>query len=160
MLTPEDYMQQAMQLAARAAELGEVPVGAVVVCNGEVIGEGYNQPISGNDPTAHAEIIAIRNAAQKLRNYRLVDCDLYVTIEPCSMCVGAITHARIKKLWFGADEPKSGAVKSGIQLLNAEHLNRQIEWQGGVLAEQCRAQISAFFEMRRKEKKKEKLDKR
>lgn len=149
----EHWMQQALQLAERAAGLGEVPVGAIVVRDGEIIGRGWNQPISGCDPTAHAEIQALRAAAEYLGNYRLVDCDLYVTIEPCTMCAGAIVHARVRRVVFGALEPKAGAVCSRGELFAQPWLNHRVEWLGGVLEADCSARISAFFRSRREQKK-------
>ncbi|WP_409525088.1 tRNA adenosine(34) deaminase TadA [Nitrincola sp. MINF-07-Sa-05] len=145
----EYWMAAALERAALAAQRLEVPVGAVVVLAGEIIGEGWNQPISGDDPTAHAEVVALRDAARRIGNYRLVDADLYVTIEPCMMCVGAMVHARIRRLIFGATEPKAGAVVSQLRALELPHLNHQIEYQGGVLADQCSEQIRAFFRSRR-----------
>ncbi len=149
--TPRDigWMQSALELASRACELGEVPVGAVLVKGGEVIGEGWNRPISSHDPTAHAEIIALRDAATRLNNYRLPGTCLYVTIEPCTMCLGAMIHARVDRIVFGAAEPRAGAVQSQLQLLEAGHFNHRIAWVGGVLAEQCGAMISEFFRVRR-----------
>jgi len=147
------WMRHAMTLAARAAELGEVPVGAVLVKDGEIIGEGWNQPISGHDPTAHAEIMALRDAAQRLKNYRLIDSTLYITIEPCTMCSGAIVHARVARVVYGATEPKAGSVVSNGQLFEQPWMNHQVACEGGVLAEECSAQISAFFQMRRAQKK-------
>lgn len=147
------FMTRALALAKQAAELGEVPVGAVVVRNNEIVGEGYNRPITDHDPTAHAEIIALRAAAQQVGNYRLVDCQLYVTIEPCSMCVGALHHARISHLYYGASEPKSGAVSSGISLANAGHFNHTMQITGGLMDAECSALISAFFAGRREQKK-------
>lgn len=149
----EHWMQAALKLAECAAEVGEVPVGAVVVLDGEVIGEGWNHPISGHDPTAHAEIMALRAAAQKVENYRLVDADLYVTIEPCTMCAGAIVHARIRRVVYGATEPKSGAVCSNGQVFDQPWMNHRVESVGGVLAERCSERISQFFQQRRAEKK-------
>ena len=148
--TNDVYMARALELAQRAAEAGEVPVGAVIVKNGEVIGEGYNQPISSADPTAHAEIIAMRNAAAFLNNYRLTDCDLYVTIEPCTMCVGAMVHARIKRIVFGAVEARAGALQSQLQLMDGDYYNHSIDWHGGVLADQCGAVMRDFFREKRK----------
>lgn len=142
-----------MQLAQRAAQLGEVPVGAVLVLNGEVIGEGWNQPISGHDPTAHAEIMALRAAAQHIQNYRLVDSTLYITIEPCTMCAGAIIHARVARVVFGATEPKAGAALSNGQLFDQLWMNHRVRYDGGVLEEECREQISAFFRQRRAQHK-------
>lgn len=142
-----------MTLAERAAELGEVPVGAVLVRDGEVIGEGWNQPISGCDPTAHAEILALRDAARRVENYRLIDATLYITIEPCTMCAGAIVHARVARVVFGATEPKAGTAVSNGQLFDQPWMNHRLEYEGGVLAEECSAQISAFFRKRRAQQK-------
>lgn len=144
------YMTRALELAQKAAEAGEVPVGAVVVKGGEVVGEGFNQPISCADPTAHAEIIAMRNAATFLNNYRLTDCDLYVTIEPCTMCVGAMVHARIKRIIFGAAEPRAGALQSQLQLMDGDYYNHIIDWHGGVLSDHCGAVMRDFFREKRK----------
>ncbi|KEA65449.1 tRNA-specific adenosine-34 deaminase [Marinobacterium lacunae] len=152
----EYWMEQALALAERAAELGEVPVGALVVRDGEIIGRGWNHPISGNDPTAHAEIMALRDAAQSVDNYRLVGADLYVTIEPCTMCAGAIIHARIHRVVFGAVEPKAGAVQSQSALFDAGWANHRVLWQGGVLAKRCSERISAFFAARRAQKRQQK----
>lgn len=153
-LNPDQkWMDYAQRLAAKAEALGEVPVGAVLVKDGEVLGEGFNQPISSHDPSAHAEIVALRAAAEKLQNYRLVGATLYVTLEPCTMCVGAIVHSRIARLVYGAAEPKAGAVKSASNLLNAAWFNHQIEVTGGVQAEACGQQLSDFFAARRKAKK-------
>ena len=153
--TDQIYMQHALQLATRAAELGEVPVGAVVVYEGEIVGEGWNQPISAHDPSAHAEVIALRDAAKTLRNYRLVDTTLYVTLEPCTMCAGAIVHARVARLVYGAVEPKSGVAESNGCLFNAAHLNHCVALTSGVLADQCGEKISQFFRVRRMAKKKQ-----
>lgn len=150
------WMTYALELAQQAADAGEVPVGAVVVLDDKVIGEGWNQPISGHDPTAHAEIMALRDAAAKIGNYRLSGATLYVTIEPCTMCAGAIIHARIKRVVFGATEPKAGAVISNALLFDQSWVNHWPEYRGGVLAEACSAAISAFFRHRREEKKAEK----
>lgn len=149
----EHWMQTALELAERAAELGEVPVGAVVVLNDEVIGEGWNHPISGHDPTAHAEMMALRAAAKRVENYRLVDADLYVTIEPCTMCAGAIVHARVRRVIYGATEPKSGAVCSNGRVFDQPWMNHRVEYIGGVMAERCSERISRFFQQRRAEKK-------
>ncbi|WP_428033148.1 tRNA adenosine(34) deaminase TadA [Amphritea sp.] len=151
------WMEHALQLAQRAADAGEVPVGAVVVLNGAIIGEGWNQPISGHDPTAHAEIMALREAAAKIANYRLAGATLYVTIEPCTMCAGAIIHARVKRVVFGASEPKAGAVISNALMFDQSWMNHWPEYTGGVMAEQCSDAISAFFRQRRSEKKAAKL---
>lgn len=152
MSTDEFYMAKALQLAEQAGAAGEVPVGAIVVKDGEIVGEGFNQPISGCDPTAHAEIVAMRNAANNLSNYRLSDCDLYVTIEPCTMCVGAMVHGRIRRVLFGALEPRAGALQSQLQLMDQSHYNHSIEWQGGVLAQECGDLISRFFRRKRESK--------
>lgn len=143
------YMQEALQLAAQAAAAGEVPVGAVVVKDGTVIGRGYNQPIAGADPTAHAEIMAMRDASRILGNYRLADCDLYVTLEPCVMCAGAIMHARIRQVVFGASDPKTGACGSAIDLFAQPHLNHHATVRGGLLAEDAVLLLQDFFAKRR-----------
>jgi len=142
-------MRYALNRAIEAGERGEVPVGAIVVVDGEVIAEGFNQPIATNDPTAHAEIVAIRRAAALLGNYRLTDASLYVTIEPCQMCVGAMTHARIARLIYGAQEPKAGAIESAMRAHEHSSLNHRIEVTGGVLAEESRRLMQAFFQERR-----------
>ncbi|HEY0906816.1 MAG TPA: tRNA adenosine(34) deaminase TadA [Methylophilus sp.] len=147
-----DFMQQAIALAQQAASQGEVPVGAIVVKDGVVIGRGSNAPISRSDPTAHAEIQAMREAAQHLGNYRLVDCTLYVTLEPCAMCSGAIQHARIARLVYGASDAKTGCCGSVLDLMAETRLNHHCQVTGGVLADQCGAQLSAFFRQRRLEK--------
>jgi tRNA(adenine34) deaminase len=152
----QHWMAEALKQAALAESLGEVPVGAVVVLNGEIIGKGFNQPISSKDPTAHAEVVALRDAALAIDNYRLVDAELFVTLEPCSMCAGAITHARIKRLVYGATEPKSGVVSSQQQFFQQSFLNTSVEVLGGVLAEQSQQLLQAFFAKRRKERKQEK----
>ena len=149
----EKYMRRAIELAQQGEALGEVPVGAVIVCNDEVVGEGFNQPITSHDPTAHAEVVALRSAANSIQNYRVIDSTLYVTLEPCTMCVGALIHARISRLVFGTTEPKAGAVVSQSQLLDASYFNHRIEMQGGVLAEECQHQLSDFFRRRREELK-------
>lgn len=145
-------MARALELAERGAALGEVPVGAALVRDDQIIGEGWNQPISGCDPSAHAEIVALRMAAQAVQNYRLPGSTLYVTLEPCTMCVGAMVHARIQRLVYGAAEPKAGAVESRARLLESDYYNHGIVWQGGVLAEQCSAQLSGFFQQRREQR--------
>jgi len=150
----EDFMRLAMALATEAAALGEVPVGAVLVKDGVVIGKGRNAPISLSDPTAHAEIQAMREAAQALGNYRLVDCVLYVTLEPCAMCSGAIQHARIARLVYGASDPKTGCCGSVVNLMAEDKLNHHCEVTSGLLAEECGALLSAFFRQRRLEKSK------
>jgi tRNA(adenine34) deaminase len=145
----EYWMQHALRLAEQAEREGEVPVGAVLVLNDEMIGEGFNRPISNNDPTAHAEMIALRQAAEQRNNYRLPDTTLYVTLEPCLMCAGALIHARIKHLVYGAYDQKAGAVVSRTQLLDQAFINHKVEYRGGILAEQCAHQLSAFFRARR-----------
>ena len=142
-------MRAALELAARGRERGEVPVGAVIVLDGVIIGEGYNQPIGAQDPTAHAEIVAIRAAAARVGNYRLAGAVLYVTIEPCLMCVGAMVHARIARLVYGAPEPKAGAVDSAVRALDHPSLNHRIDAARGVLADECRELMQAFFQERR-----------
>lgn len=148
-MTDENYMQIALALASQAALIGEVPVGAVVVKDGIIIGRGSNAPIANQDPTAHAEIIAMRDAAKHLGNYRLVDCTLYVTLEPCAMCTGAIQHARIARLVYGASDPKTGACGSVINLMAETKLNHHTEVCSGVLAEACGALLTDFFRARR-----------
>jgi tRNA(adenine34) deaminase len=145
----ERWMHLALQCAARAAEAGEVPVGAIVVRDGHVLASGFNCSISSHDPTAHAEILALRAAAQNVRNYRLPGSTLYVTLEPCVMCVGAIVHARVSRLVFGAREPKAGAVCSCAALLDSHRFNWQVSWVGGVLAADCGNLVSDFFRQRR-----------
>lgn len=144
-------MHRALALAAEAAGIGEVPVGAVVVLHGKEIGAGFNAPISGCDPTAHAEIRALRDAAARVGNYRLAGATLYVTLEPCTMCVGAIVHSRISRLVYGAAEPKAGAVESARRTLEEPHLNWRVEATGGVLKERCGDIISDFFNRRRQD---------
>ena len=145
----EYFMQIALDLAHQAALAGEVPVGAIVIKDGEIIGRGSNAPIGLHDPTAHAEIIAMRQAAEYLGNYRLVDCTLYVTLEPCAMCSGAIQHARFAQLVYGASDPKTGACGSVVDLMREPKLNHHTEVIGGVLAEECGAVLSGFFKARR-----------
>ena len=149
MQTDTDFMKIALELAKQAAENGEVPVGAIIVKDGIVIGRGANTPIGMHDPTAHAEIIAMRQAAEHVSNYRLVDCTIYVTLEPCAMCAGAIQHARITKLVFGASDPKTGACGSVVDLMNEPKLNHHTQVVGGVLAESCGEILSDFFKTRR-----------
>ncbi len=144
-----DYMQIALSLGRQAAQNGEVPVGAIVVKDGIVIGRGSNAPITLQDPTAHAEIIAMREAAQYIGNYRLVGCTLYVTLEPCAMCSGTIQHARVAKLVYGASDPKTGACGSVINLMNEPKLNHHCEVISGVLAQECGAVLTEFFKQRR-----------
>ena len=142
-------MREALRLAAQAAAQGEVPVGAVVVKDGSIVGRGYNAPIVSSDPTAHAEIGALREASKALRNYRLGGCTLYVTLEPCAMCAGAILHARIARLVYGAADPKTGACGSVVDLFAEKRLNHHAEITGGVLAAEAGKQLSAFFAARR-----------
>jgi tRNA(adenine34) deaminase len=144
------FMRVALELAAEAEEAGEVPVGAVVVRNGVIIGRGYNCPISAADPTAHAEVMALRNAAINVGNYRLADCTLYVTLEPCTMCVGAIFHARIGRLVYGAVDLKTGACGSVIDLPAEIRLNHHMQVTGNILAEEGAGKLKRFFEKRRK----------
>ena len=147
-------MRQALAQAHLAAELGEVPVGAVLVDEaGELIAAGHNQPISTNDPSAHAEIVTLRAAAQRLCNYRLPGCTLYVTLEPCTMCVGALVHARVKRLVYGATEPKSGAIESAQRLFETGRYNHQPIVEGGLLTGECSLLLSNFFETRRASRK-------
>jgi tRNA(adenine34) deaminase len=146
-------MQYAMQLAAKAEAAGEVPVGAVLVKDGQVIGEGWNLSISGHDPTAHAEMQAIRQSGQVLQNYRMLDCTLYVTLEPCAMCAGALVHSRVKRLVFGATDLKAGACGSVFDIVRHQKLNHQLDVSGGVLADACAGQLSGFFQKRRAEQK-------
>lgn len=148
-MTDDEYMQIALELAQQAAEAGEVPVGALVVKDGEIVGRGFNAPISSNDPSAHAEIQALRDAGSRLGNYRLVGCTLYVTLEPCAMCAGAIQHARIARLVYGARDPKTGACGSVVNLMQEARLNHHATVEGGVIAEACGGMLSAFFAARR-----------
>jgi len=154
------FIRRAMQLADQAQAQGEVPVGALVVYQGEIIGEGYNQLITTCSATAHAEIIALRAAGQYLHNYRLLDCELYVTLEPCPMCASAMVHSRIKKVIYGASDLKTGAAGSVMNLLSYEGVNHHVAVQSGVLAAECKAQLQAFFKARRQEKKALKLAQR
>ncbi len=142
-------MRKALELARLGRERGEVPVGAVVVLDEQVIGEGFNQPISAQDPTAHAEIVALRDAAARIGNYRLTGARLYVTIEPCQMCVGAMIHARIATVIYGAREPKAGAIESAMRAHEHPSLNHRLAAEGGILEEECRDLIQAFFVSRR-----------
>ena len=142
-------MRRALALAQRAADDGEVPVGAVVVMNGRLIGQGFNRPIRAHYPTAHAELVALRSAAAQIGNYRLTGATLYVTIEPCAMCAGALVHARIARLVFGAREPRAGAVVSTLRLLDQAHLNHRVEVVEGMLADESAMMLRAFFAERR-----------
>ncbi|MGB8116958.1 MAG: tRNA adenosine(34) deaminase TadA [Candidatus Sulfotelmatobacter sp.] len=145
----ELWMQEALRSAQRALEAGEVPVGAVVVSQGRIVGRGWNRNISDSDPTAHAEIAALREAGAVIGNHRLGECDLFVTIEPCAMCAGALVHARIKRLVYGADDPKAGAVRSVMQVLNHPQVNHKVEVRSGVLAGRCGELLQEFFRSRR-----------
>ncbi|MCP1647056.1 tRNA adenosine(34) deaminase TadA [Pseudomonas nitroreducens] len=144
------FMREAMALAEQGAALGEVPVGAVLVLDGQVIGRGFNRPITAHDPSAHAEMVAIREAAAAAKNYRLPGSTLYVTLEPCSMCAGLLVHSRIQRVVFGATEPKSGVVVSRGNFFEQDFLNHRVLVEGGVLGEECSAMLSAFFKARRK----------
>jgi tRNA(adenine34) deaminase len=148
-MTDETFMREALIEARKALEAGEVPVGAVVVSGGAIIGRGHNQPIRSVDPTAHAEIVALREAARSLDNYRVPGSTLYVTIEPCLMCVGALVHARVARLVFGAPEPRSGAVVSAFAAHELPGLNHRVAVAGGILEAECRAIIQTFFQGRR-----------
>jgi tRNA(adenine34) deaminase len=148
-MNDEEWMRYAIRLAQRAEQQGEVPVGALLVHGNRCIAEGWNQPIQNNDPTAHAEIVALRTAGQAIQNYRLIDTTLYVTLEPCVMCMGAIAHARVKRLVFGAFDPKRGAVCHALQLSDAPFLNHRIDWLGGVLEQTCAELLTDFFKARR-----------
>ncbi len=145
----ELFMQEALRSAQRALEAGEVPVGAVVVCDGQIVGRGWNRNINDSDPTAHAEIIALRDAGSNIGNHRLGQCDLFATIEPCAMCAGALVHARIRRLVYGADDPKAGAVRSVMQVLNHPLSNHKIEVRSGILAGRCAEMVQEFFRSRR-----------
>ena len=160
--TEEDimWMRHALTLADKAESIGEVPVGACVVLNGELIGEGFNTPITDNDPSAHVELRAVKEAAAAVQNYRLIDATLYVTLEPCSMCAGMLVHARVKRVVFGAKDAKTGAAGSVMNLLQHPALNHQLEVVSGVLADECANKLSDFFRKRRKEIKAAKKAKR
>jgi tRNA(adenine34) deaminase len=145
----EQHMQTALALAQEAGLAGEVPVGAVVVADGRVVGRGANAPVSTCDPTAHAEILALREAGRTLGRYRLSDCTLYVTLEPCPMCAAAMVHARLKRVVFGAWDPRQGAVDSAFQLLGSAHLNHRVDAFGGVLGGECGDLLKRFFRERR-----------
>lgn len=147
--TDQEFMLSALRLAQKAEENGEVPIGAVLVYNDQIIGEGWNTPISEKDPTAHAEIKAIRDAANTINNYRLVNTTLYVTLEPCMMCVGSIIHARINRLVFGAFDRKTGAVTTVENLINSQLHNHKVEWQGGILEKESSNLLKEFFKQRR-----------
>jgi len=155
-LTDEDWMRYAMQLARRAEQAGEVPVGAVLVKDNRIVGQGWNLSIARHDPSAHAELQAIRQAGPVLQNYRLLDCTLYVTLEPCPMCAGALVHSRIKRLVYGATDLKAGACGSVFDLVRHPQLNHQLEVTAGALADACASQLSDFFKRRRAEQKAQK----
>ena len=146
-------MEEALRQAQRALESGEVPVGAIVVCEGQIAGRGFNRNLMDGDPTAHAEMVALRQAAQALGNHRLPQCEMYATLEPCPMCAGALVHARLRRLVYGADDPKAGAVRSVLQVLNHPGLNHAMQVEGGVLGGRCAEMLQAFFRGRRAEKK-------
>ncbi|MFB3814803.1 MAG: tRNA adenosine(34) deaminase TadA [Terriglobales bacterium] len=145
----ELWMEEALREAVRAQAAGEVPVGAVVVCEDRIVGRGWNQNLCGNDPTAHAEIVALRQAAAVIGNHRLGGCELYVTLEPCAMCAGAMVHARLKRLIYGPDDPKAGAVRSVLQVVNHPQLNHRMEVTSGVLAGRCAELLQSFFRGKR-----------
>jgi len=149
----QHFMQRAFELAQQAEQLDEIPVGAVVVYQGEIIGEGFNQSILLNDPSAHAEMIAIRQAGKHLNNYRLLDCTLYVTLEPCPMCAGLLVHSRVKRLVYASPDLKTGAAGSAFNLVDSSQLNHQLVVNNGIMAEQCSELLSGFFKRRRAEKK-------
>jgi tRNA(adenine34) deaminase len=142
-------MEEALHCSQRALEAAEVPIGAIVVCHGQIVGRGWNHSITNSDPTAHAEIVALREAGATIGNHRLGDCDLFVTIEPCAMCAGALVHARVRRLVYGADDPKAGAVRSVMQVLNHPQLNHKIEVRSGVLAARSAELLQKFFRNRR-----------
>jgi tRNA(adenine34) deaminase len=148
-MSDDQWMQHAILLAQKAEKQNEVPVGAVLILNDEILGEGFNCPITTSDPCAHAEIIALRAAAQKIKNYRLLDTTLYVTLEPCMMCIGAIIHARIKRVVYGACDARYGAVTSAFRMQDNQQLNHRVIYEGGLLAEECGKLLSEFFKARR-----------
>jgi tRNA(adenine34) deaminase len=149
----EFWMEEALRAAQRALDAGEVPVGAVVIHAGKIVGRGWNRNLTDVDPTAHAEILALREAGARVGNHRLGDCELFATIEPCAMCAGAMVHARLKRLVYGADDPKAGAVHSVLQVLNHPQLNHQMEVSRGVLAPRCADLLQSFFRKRREAQK-------
>ncbi len=149
LLTDELWMEEALRCAQRALEIGEVPVGAVVVRDGQIVGRGWNRNIVDRDPVAHAEIVALREAGATVGNHRLGDCDLFVTIEPCAMCAGAMVHARIRRLVYGSEDPKAGAVGSVMQVLNHPQMNHKVEVRSGVLAGRSAEVLQEFFRKRR-----------
>jgi tRNA(adenine34) deaminase len=145
----ELWMEEALRAAQRALEAGEVPVGAVVVCQGRIVGAGWNRNITDSDPSAHAEIVALREAGRNIGNHRLEECELFATIEPCPMCAGALVHARVKRLVYGAEDPKAGAVRSVMQVLNHPQMNHQMRVRGGVLAGRSAEILQEFFRRKR-----------
>ena len=152
-VSDELWMEEALRAAQRALDAGEVPVGAVVICDGKIVGRGWNRNIGESDPVAHAEIVALRAAGSALGNYRLEGCELFVTIEPCAMCAAAMVHARIRRLVYGAEDPKAGAVRSVMQLLDHPSVNHRLEVRGGVLSGRCAEILQEFFRGRRQERK-------
>ena len=150
MISDELWMEEALREAQRAAAAGEVSVGAVVVCEERIVGGSGNRNLADNDPTAHAEIVALRQAAREVGNHRLLNCEMFVTIEPCAMCAGALVHSRLRRLVYGADDPKAGAVRSVLQVLNHPRLNHQMEVTSGVLAGRCAELLQSFFAEKRK----------
>ena len=149
-MTPDlQWMQRAVELAKKAEAQDEVPVGAVIVLDNQIIGEGWNQPISSDDPTAHAEIMALRDAGEKIGNYRLPNVSIYVTLEPCIMCAGAIIHARLSRLVYAVDDPKTGACGSVFNLLQTDELNHKVDIEKGVMEEECQSLIRSFFNQKR-----------
>lgn len=148
-MSDELWMEEALRAAQRALAIGEVPVGAVVVCDGRIVGRGWNRNLADHDPTAHAEVIALREAGATVGNHRLVDCDVFATIEPCAMCAGALVHARVKRLVYGADDPKAGAIHSVMQVVNHPQLNHRMKVRGGVLAGRSADLLQEFFRQRR-----------
>ena len=148
-MADELWMEEALRAAKRALGMGEVPVGAVVVCDSTIVGRGWNRNLTDHDPTAHAEVIALREAGERVGNHRLGGCELFATIEPCAMCAGALVHARIKRLVYGADDPKAGAVHSVMQVVNHPQLNHRMEVRGGVLAGRSAELLQEFFRQRR-----------
>lgn len=150
-MTDELWMEEALSEALRAQAAGEVPIGSIVVYEGHIVGRGWNQNLFGSDPTAHAEMIALRQAAERIGNHRLLGCELFVTLEPCAMCAGAMVHARLSRLIYGADDPKAGAVRSVMQVLNHPAMNHQLEVTTGVLAGRSAEMLQSFFRMRRQQ---------
>jgi tRNA(adenine34) deaminase len=150
-MSDSKYMARALELAREAERAGEVPVGAVIVKDDAIVGEGWNRPISTSDPTAHAEIVAMRAAAQKLGTYRLLDTTLYVTLEPCPMCAGAMVHARVKRLVYAATDPRAGAAGTIFNIVQHPSLNHRVEWEAGLMGEECGTVLRTFFQGRRQQ---------